>query len=163
MVAHFRHEISHFLHARLSDNPTFLKEFRGRFGDVRHDYGEALKKHYKDGPPDGYEEEFVTEYASSHPHEDWAETAAHLIHLVDILDSAVAAGLRTGRVNNPLYDAYQDTDVGAVLLAASEYGVAINHVNRSMGLSDVYPFVLRERHIEKLKLAHRYLQPGPPK
>ncbi|MEZ4410330.1 MAG: putative zinc-binding metallopeptidase [Polyangiales bacterium] len=72
-------------------------------------------------------------------------------------------GLRTGRVNNSLYDAYQDTDVGAVLLAASEYGVAINHVNRSMGLSDVYPFVLRERHIEKLKLAHRYLQPGPPK
>ena len=44
-----------------------------------------------DGPWD--EERFVTAYARSHPHEDWAETFAHYLHIVDLVDTAADHGL----------------------------------------------------------------------
>ena len=31
---------------------------------------------------------------SSHPHEDWAETFAHYLHMLDTLETAYAFGLR---------------------------------------------------------------------
>jgi len=41
--------------------------------------------------------------------------------------------------------------------SAVELGVAVNHVNRAMGLHDVYPFVLTAAVREKLAFAHRWI------
>ena len=38
-------------------------------------------------------EHFVSAYASSHPWEDFAETWAHYLHMVDTLETASAFGL----------------------------------------------------------------------
>ncbi len=158
MTAHFRHEIAHFLFERLdAARPGFRARFEALFGDPEADYGAALRRHYDLGPPADWNAKHISPYASSHPHEDWAETAAHVMHLADMLDSALSAGLARPPFDNLGYDAYAETGSGALLDAAAEYGVALNHVNRSMGLGDIYPFVHSPVVREKLIAAHGWI------
>lgn len=161
MVGHFRHELAHYLFERLAEDAAFAAAFRALFGDERADYGAALKRHYEDGPPEGWAERHVTSYASAHPHEDWAETAAHLLHLADMADSAEAAGLAMDGTPQPGWDAYAERDAERLVGLAAGLGLAFNHVNRSMGLSDIYPFVLPPAAREKLAFAHARLAAGP--
>ncbi|MEM7496386.1 MAG: putative zinc-binding metallopeptidase [Pseudomonadota bacterium] len=160
MVGHFRHELAHFLFDRLTAAPSFTDAFRALMGDERTDYAAALQAHYKNGPPAGWEARCITPYASAHPHEDWAETVTHLLHLADITDSAVAAGLRSDALE-PGYDAYADEDAERVISRGSHVAISVNHINRAMGIGDIYPFVLTSGVREKLAFAHRWLRTAP--
>ena len=62
------------------------------FGDPDADYQAALDRHYNEGPPPGWDENYVSSYATMHPAEDWAETFAHYLHIRDTLDTAAAFG-----------------------------------------------------------------------
>ncbi|MFD1342739.1 zinc-binding metallopeptidase family protein [Litorisediminicola beolgyonensis] len=159
MLGHLRHETAHFLFVRLSEQPEFLDAFRALFGDEREDYGAALKAHYAD--PDAPGSDHVSSYATAHPHEDWAETVAHLLHLVDLLDSAVAVSIAGPDLPGPGYDAYADSDTDALIERAISVSIAVNHVNRALDLPDLYPFVLRDGVRTKLAFAHRWLRHGP--
>ncbi len=161
MIGHMRHEIAHMLWWRLSLCEDFLNAFRSMFGDERADYGEALQRHYHDGPPADWNQRFLTAYASGHPHEDWAETAAHLLHLTDIADSLIAAGLSTAELPSAGWDPYAEPDAARLILVATSLTVAVNHVNRSMGLADLYPFVLSDAARTKLAFVHTWLRRGP--
>ncbi len=160
MIGHMRHEIAHMLWWRLSLREDFLENFRAMFGDERADYAEALQRHYQQGPPADWKQRFMTSYASSHPHEDWAETAAHLLHLTDICDSFVAAGLNAPALPHAGWDPYAESDPFRLVHVASTLTMGINHVNRSMGLSDIYPFVLSEAALRKLSFVHDWLRRG---
>ncbi|MGZ9810308.1 zinc-binding metallopeptidase family protein [Pseudoroseicyclus sp. H15] len=179
MLGHMRHEIAHFLFERLAEakgaEEGFLPAFRELFGDERADYGAALQAHYANTKP--ADENHITSYATSHPHEDWAETIAHLLHLVDLADSAAATGLslkdgailprrkgfsfrRTAAAQTG--DAYQETDTEALLSRAIDLTIAVNHVNRTMDLPDLYPFVLPQGVRDKLAFAHQAIRQVPP-
>lgn len=160
MVGHMRHEIAHMLWWRLSLREDFLAAFRGTFGDERTDYAAALRQHYTNGPPPGWRQNFLTSYASSHPHEDWAETAAHLLHLTDLADSFSAAGLDAPDLPDRGWDAYAESDADRLVHVAAALAVGVNHVNRSMGLPDLYPFVLPAAARRKLAFAHEWLRRG---
>lgn len=167
VIGHMRHELAHFMFDRLSLETGFTESFRALFGDERADYGEALKRHYADGPRKGWEEKHVTPYASAHPHEDWAETAAHIMHLVDMVDSALATGMTWRSAYAPPADAYAATDADALIHSAVDLGMATNQLTRAMGLSDLYPFVLTGPVRDKLEFAQTWLnrrarQPGAP-
>ncbi|SFC34661.1 zinc-binding metallopeptidase family protein [Tropicimonas isoalkanivorans] len=158
MLGHLRHELAHFLHDRLSaEEPDFPQAFRELFGDERADYGEALERHYSDGPPQGWEMSFITPYASAHPHEDWAETVAHLMHLTDIVDTAESVDLSWHTTSERPGDAYATTKSVPLIRSAVDLGLALNQVNRAMGLSDLYPFVLNDAVRTKLAFAHHWL------
>ena len=159
MIGHMRHEIAHMLWWRLSLRADFLDAFRAMFGDERADYQAALQQHYGNGPPPDWRQRFLSTYASAHPHEDWAETAAHLLHLTDIADS-VAAGLPSVDLPHPGWDAYAEADADRLIATAVPLVAGINHVNRAMGLSDVYPFVLSETAKRKLAFVHGWLRRG---
>ncbi|MGR3377262.1 zinc-binding metallopeptidase family protein [Salipiger abyssi] len=156
MLGHMRHEIAHYLFLRLSAEPGFLEAFRSLFGDERQDYGAALEAHYAEPQPAGYDH--VTSYATAHPHEDWAESIAHLLHLVDLLDSAAAAGLAVPGGPPPGYDAYAESDTEAEITLAVDLSIAMNHVNRALDLPDLYPFVLAQGVRDKLGFAHGWLR-----
>ncbi|MCM2131354.1 zinc-binding metallopeptidase family protein [Larsenimonas rhizosphaerae] len=160
MIGHMRHEISHMLWWRLSIRDDFIKAFRKMFGDEREDYAAALKRHYNQGPPSDWQEHYLTAYASAHPHEDWAETTAHLLHLTDITDSFVAAGLSSPELPAPGWDPYAEPDTARLIHIAATLSVGVNHVNRAMGLSDLYPFVLSESAHRKLAFVHEWLRRG---
>ena len=159
LTGHFRHELGHYVFQRLVEDERFAAAFRNRFGDERADYGAALSQHYDNGPPQGWQDNHITEYASSHPHEDWAETFAHLVHLTDMIDSANATGLRQSSTGVP--DPYRTSDGDAVISAGANLGIAFNHVNRSMGLFDLYPFVIAPAVRDKLAFVRAAVAAGP--
>ena len=75
------------------DEPE-LDAFRELFGDERADYDEArASATTRTAPPRDWPARFVSSYASMHPWEDWAETWAHYLHMVDTLETARAYGL----------------------------------------------------------------------
>lgn len=158
LIGHMRHELAHFLHWVLEDTPAFISAFRALFGDETADYGAALERYYGDGAPSDWPSRFITAYASAHPHEDWAESVAHLLHLVDILDSAAATGLALASAGPPVPDPYLQEDSGALIPQAMEYALALNHINRSMGLPDLYPFVVNAPAREKLAFVHDWIR-----
>ena len=160
MIGHMRHEISHMLWWRLSLREDFLKAFRDIFGDERMDYQAALQYHYENGPPKGWQQFYLTSYASAHPHEDWAETAAHLLHLTDISDSAVASELGSPELPHQKWDPYTEMDSNRLIHAGASLAMRVNHVNRSMGLSDLYPFILSDMAQQKLAFVHNWLKRG---
>jgi len=57
---------------------------------------QAPRRHYAQGAPPDWQQHFISAYASSHPWEDFAETWAHYLHIVDTLEMGAAFGLRIG-------------------------------------------------------------------
>jgi hypothetical protein len=161
LLGHFRHEIAHYYWDHLVKDQPLLGEFRDLFGDERQDYAAALQKHYAEGPPANWSEHFVTAYASMHPWEDFAESWAHYFHMIDTLETANAFGLRVqpklGKgadlataVNFDPHVATMDRIIDSWLPLT----FAVNSINRSMGIPDLYPFVLTPTVIVKLAFVH---------
>ncbi|HEX3849874.1 MAG TPA: putative zinc-binding metallopeptidase, partial [Polyangiaceae bacterium] len=161
LLGHFRHESGHYYWDRLVRDSAWLEDFRVLFGDEQADYAEAVKRHYAT-PKLDWADEYVTAYATMHPWEDWAETWAHYLHMVDTLETARSYGLAlrpspiggaTSEVVSARrvhFDHFEDLIAAWVPLT-----VALNSLNRSMGLPDLYPFVLAERVIAKLRFVHQ--------
>lgn len=159
LLGHFRHEIGHYYWFRLiENNPRRLEKFRQLFGDERVDYESALKKHYNDGPSSDWSENFISSYASMHPWEDWAECWAHYMHMLDTLETAQAfeLGIGTPLPSIELPTVRRDSQTIATLLKDwVRLAVALNELNRSMGMPDPYPFILNPEIQKKLKWVHQ--------
>ena len=97
LLGHLRHESGHYYWQRLVDGGPWHAPFRQLFGDERTDYAAALQRHYANGPAANWGTFAVTAYASSHPWEDWAETWAHYLHMVDTLATAHGFALDTSQ------------------------------------------------------------------
>jgi hypothetical protein len=162
LLGHFRHEIGHYYWDRLVAEKGRLDEFRACFGDERQDYGEALKRHYAEGPPVNWQNTYVSAYATAHPWEDFAETWAHYLHIVDSLETAGAFGLqvhpridKTGDFHTEVnFDPHHARSISQLVDAWLPVTFAVNSLNRSMGHPDLYPFILSPTVIEKLGKIH---------
>jgi hypothetical protein len=154
LLGHFRHEIGHYYFYRLvGPSQAYSRRFRELFGNPDADYQETLDRHYNEGTPPGWEDDYVSSYATMHPAEDWAETFAHYLHIRDALDTAAAFGFASAgatferRVLGP---SGFDTIIDMWLPLAW----ALNMVNRSMGKEDLYPFLLPPAVLEKMRFIH---------
>ncbi|MDB4972166.1 MAG: hypothetical protein JWN48_507 [Myxococcaceae bacterium] len=161
VLGHFRHEIGHYYWDRLVKDSPFHPPCRALFGDESVDYQESVKKHYSNPPPSDWPLHYVSSYATMHPWEDWAETWAHYLHMVDTLETARSYGLvlrpkaLDGAPQKEIKARAIDFDDFDDLLSAwVPLTVALNSLNRSMGLIDPYPFVLSVDVIEKLRFVH---------
>ncbi len=158
LLGHFRHESGHYFWDRLVRDGGRLEECREVFGDDTQDYGAALRRNYEQGPPPNWQAGFVSAYAACHPWEDFAETWAHYLHMVDTLEMASALGLkispradRSGELTAKVaFNPYRSTDIAALMEAWVPLTVAVNSLNRSMGVPDLYPFVLSKAVERKL-------------
>jgi hypothetical protein len=169
LVGHLRHESGHFYWDRLISNSPNLRRFRELFGDETMDYNAALQAYYKQGPPADWQGRTVTAYASSHPWEDWAETWAHYLHIMDTLETAAGFGMSVDPANkanngssknSPIkFDERMDFDT--LLTDWIPLTCALNSINRGMGLSDLYPFVIPPAVIEKLRFIHQVAHSAP--
>jgi hypothetical protein len=164
VLGHFRHEIGHYYWDRIIDNTDNIEEYRKLFGDERKDYGEALKEHYSKGPPKDWSNDFISAYATMHPWEDWAETWAHYLHIIAAVETAFYFGLSvhptvathgSGLHTDVKVDPYRVEDFDEVLRLWFPITFSLNSMNRSMGLHDLYPFVIPPKAIGKLKFIHR--------
>ena len=162
LLGHFRHEIGHWVWDVMVRDSGRLDDCRALFGDERADYQTALRRHYSDGPPPDWQQHTITAYASSHPWEDFAETWAHYLHIIDTLDTGSAFGVsvrpeydQSGDLTSKApIDPYVEPDMNAILDAWLPLVFAVNSLNRSMGLADLYPFVIGDEVRAKLAFMH---------
>lgn len=160
LLGHFRHEVGHYYWDRLVVGTPWLPKFRELFGDERQDYAAALKRNYDNGPPANWADQHISAYASVHPWEDWAESWAHYLHVVDSLDTALRFGLRGEDVEqavepftvDDLYDPTTPDAQRVILLVNSwvQLTTVLNELSRSMGQHDFYPFVMSRPVLRKL-------------
>jgi hypothetical protein len=168
LLGHFRHEVGHYFWDVLIRDGGNLAQFRKVFGDDTQDYGAALAAYYENGPPPDWQETFVSAYASAHPWEDWAETWAHYLHIVDTLEMAAAFGIRVQpRLTREEMlsaeidlDPYQTGSIQEIIDAWLPLTFAVNSLNRAMGNQDLYPFVLSPTAIGKLGFVHEVVHAG---
>ncbi len=167
LIGHFRHEVGHYYWDRLVfTSADYLQGFRQLFGDERIDYSKALKHHYQHDAPADWNQQFITKYAAAHPWEDWAETWAHYLHLLDMLETAHSFGMRLAppvvldaTMNmNATFDPYQETDMGKIIATCLPLTLAVNSLNRGMGRKDLYPFIVSNRVKEKLYFVHEVVK-----
>ena len=162
LLGHFRHEVGHFYWDVLVRDGGRQDAYRLVFGDERADYMAALQSHYRNGPPPHWQDHFVSAYATSHPWEDWAETWAHYLHIVDSLETASTFGVTVRpeidtegvlTVDTQI-DPFGEAQFSRLAQVWSPLTVALNAMNQSMGQSDLYPFVLSPAVITKLSFIH---------
>ena len=167
LLGHFRHEIGHHYWSVLVDQPTLLEACRLLFDDDTTDYAEAVERHYSDDSDTAsWAGSYISRYATMHPYEDWAETFAHYLHILDTLQTARSFGLRSPSTMG-VGDLTPSTDptrpdksktFGELIDHWLEMSYGLNQVNRSMGRDDLYPFVLPPTVIRKLAFVDRMVR-----
>jgi hypothetical protein len=175
LLGHFRHESAHYFWMRclsdlMWDNPLRLA-FRARFGDEWLDYTTALNAHYQRGAPAGWEQNYITAYAASHPWEDWAETWAHYLQIVDGLETCESLGIQVQHLALALV--MLPSEAGTLPAMLPQSGIedgkflawlqrwmcmstVLNEISNSIGEAPLYPFVISVRVAQKLRLAHHF-------
>jgi hypothetical protein len=162
ILGHFRHESGHYYWHRLAHRADWLAQFRQMFGDERQDYAAALSQHYERRSGFEWQSSYVSAYAAAHPWEDWAETWAHYLHIVDVLETAWVFQLRVApggeqkpaMASKPDFDPYRAGSLEPIIAEWLPLTYAVNSLNRSMGRPDLYPFVLGPAVLSKLDFVH---------
>jgi hypothetical protein len=112
----------------------------------------------------------VSAYASVHPWEDWAETWAHFLQMVDSLETAAAFGMSL-QPRHPAAETFTADPQKAVKGESTfetmlEHWLpltyALNSLNRGIGIPDAYPFVLSNPALDKLRFVHEVIAQQKP-
>jgi hypothetical protein len=162
LLGHFRHESGHYFWDRLIDGTERINSFRELFGDERLNYEQALSYYYEQGPPSSWQNVWISAYASAHAWEDWAETWAHYLHMVDTLETAHDFGFRIHGfdISSPGTDSqmgsgyFNPVSFENLFNDWCRLSVALNALNRSMGMDDAYPFAISDTALNKLRFVH---------
>ncbi|MCB1294429.1 MAG: putative zinc-binding metallopeptidase [Gordonia sp.] len=170
MLGHFRHEVGHYYQNVLIENgegaARYLDECREIFGDERASYQDAINRHYKFGAPENWHESFISEYATMHPWEDFAECFAHYLHITGTIDTARESGLMLDkdlvrfsmdRAIVPL-ESYADEPIERLLYDWKWLSAMFNRVNAAMGGQLLYPFDIPEPVVAKLGFVHKVIR-----
>ena len=170
MLGHFRHEVGHYYQNVLVENgpgaDKYLVDCRELFGDERISYSDEIARHYRFGAPEGWAQTYISEYATMHPWEDFAECFAHYLHIADTIDTSREAGmvLRADRVRfsaprdiEPL-ESYADVPVERMLFDWQWMSIFFNRVNTAMGKAPLYPFEIPAPVVAKLAFVHRVVR-----
>ena len=163
LLGHFRHETGHFMWNKLVRDAGKTDGFRAVFGDESIDYGQSLETHYREGPPPGWGSHYISYYATTHPWEDFAECFAHVLHIVDSLETAHMFGIALAPMTHDAmaahasFDPYAVLDFDRIAEVWIPLSVALNSIHHSMGERDLYPFILTPAITAKLKYVHGLL------
>lgn len=170
MLGHFRHEVGHHYQNILVETGSgaaeYLDECRTLFGDETVSYSDGIARHYKFGAPENWQETFISEYATMHPWEDFAECFAHYLHITDTIDTSREAGmiLHADRVRFdtphdvvPL-ESYADVPVERLLSDWHFISLLLNRANTAMGKNPLYPFEISPAVVAKVGFVHRVIR-----
>jgi hypothetical protein len=167
LIGHLRHEVGHYFWDRLiSNNQEVLSAFRAHFGNEEANYSDSLQAYYKQGAPNDWQDAFISKYATSHPWEDWAETWAHYLHIMDMEETAHffrlgvdPIGISKNMKTKVTRDPYIIKEFQTIIDTCVPLTFAVNNINRAMGIPDVYPFVITPKVVKKMTFIHELLLP----
>ncbi|MEE4022020.1 putative zinc-binding metallopeptidase [Gordonia sp. PKS22-38] len=170
MLGHFRHEVGHYFEHILVETgggaTEYLAEAREIFGDERVSYRDAIDRHYTYGPPRNWQDSYISEYATMHPWEDFAECFAHYLHITGTIDTARESGLmlESDQVSFTMdrdivpLKSYADVPIERLLYDWKWLSTMFNRVNAAMGARPLYPFDIPRPVVRKLGFVHRVIR-----
>ena len=170
MLGHFRHEVGHYYQSILVETGSgagrYLDRCRALFGDEQISYRGEIARHYESGAPAGWADSFISEYATMHPWEDFAECFAHYLHIADAIDTSREAGmvLHADRVRFAVprdivpLESYTDEPIERMLFDWHWMSMFFNRVNTAMGKNPLYPFDIPPAVVDKLGFIHRVIR-----
>ncbi len=168
MLGHLRHEVGHYYQNVLLPDDEAWARCRALFGDERASYRDAIARHYKFGAPADWHQSFISEYATMHPWEDFAETWAHYLHITGTLQTAAAIGIHLDSTVTNLRDtdvvpleSYADEPIQRLLTDWDWMSQSFNRINRAMGFGDLYPFDIVGPVRHKLAFMHDIVTHAP--
>jgi hypothetical protein len=168
MLGHLRHETGHYYQNVLLQTDQDWAQCRDLFGDERASYRDAITRHYSMGAPENWHESFISEYATMHPWEDFAETFAHYLHITGTLQTAAAIGIHLDATATSMRDtdviplgSYREESVALLLSDWEWMSEAFNRINRAMGFGDLYPFDIVGPVRRKLAFMHDIVTHAP--
>ena len=151
VIGHFRHEIAHYYWQMLVPNRC-EQEFKAVFGDPENpSYADSQQLYYQDGPPIGWQADYISAYATMHPWEDFAETFATYLDIISVLDTALH--MDVGQSLDPTL-----ADLPTMVSRYIRLGVVLNEMNRTMGLLDFVPEIFTPPVVAKLGFVHDLLR-----
>lgn len=146
IIGHLRHEFGHFWYMKLVEGERD-DAFKQLFGNPDNPtYATAMPLYYEEGPPSDWQEYYVSEYASAHPWEDFAETAGFYQDAMAMID--------TLRAQVPSLAPQPAADFAELLSSYQQAGISLNEIARTMGLTDTVPEVISALVLEKLRFVH---------
>lgn len=168
LLGRLRHDSGHYYWERLVRDGPWHTPFRRLFGDERSSCARALREFRERGAAPDWPERHVSAYASSHPWEDWAETWAYALEMIDTLDVARSFGIDSGKAAHPVRRV-DESDLDAPADAGSaqfidllnewlELNAVLNELSHSMGVRDFAPHVPSPLAIRKLHFVHRVIR-----
>ena len=144
LIGHFRHEIGHYYWDLLVKGKREADSVRVFGNHENPTYAESLDRHYREGAPPDWRQNYISAYATMHPWEDFAETFAAYLELTSVLHTASSVGLAHA-------PDVRTADLNAMVDAKLNLSVALNEMNRTMGLLDFYPKLLVPPVVEKMR------------
>lgn len=163
LLGHFRHEIGHYYWDLLIRNSRWLSQFEEIFGDWKKDYAQALGTHYTKGPGRNWSDEYISDYATAHPWEDWAETWAHYMLMTGTIETAFEHQMMNSLELSHEHAEYWrssekldffDLSFDLIFDTWLKLTALLNDLNLSMGYDFAYPFSLTEPVKKKISFVH---------
>jgi hypothetical protein len=148
LIGHLRHEYGHYLDWCLPENKR--SAYIQLFGDpLLLTYDEAKEKYYAGNRETDWREKFVSEYASMHPWEDFAETTNLYL---DMLAVAITASQSSLRGN--LTASVDGKDFQEIARKSMEIAIIVSEFNADLGLSTLLPENISNPVLGKLAFIH---------
>ncbi len=161
LLGHFRHESGHYYWDRLIRDTPRHQEFREIFGDESADYQQSVQTHHAQGPPDNWQENYVSAYAASHPWEDWAECWSHYLYMIDALefaqDNHLLQPVKNGSEPPKIFQDRHGplvAELPEMLRQWLHVSTILNSLNRIAGIIDPNPFILSTIATRKMQFVH---------
>lgn len=167
LLGHFRHEIGHHCWEVLLQNSRHIDRYRELFRYERANYGKARAAYHTNGPNPNGDDNYISAYATAHSWEDWAESWAHYLHIIDALETAndysLEARMPNERWPTRVWFGWNDpSSIGSARELIDRWiplALDINSLNRSKGLTDFYPLVVYPAAAAKLEFIHTLVKP----
>jgi len=146
LVGHFRHELGHYFW-EVCVQAERTAAFRKIFGDETNPSYQDAKKRYYDAPKtDDWQTNFISQYATMHPWEDFAETFNAYLDMVAIVSTAMHFQRMRVQID--------EQNFKQLITAYMDVGIIANEMNRDIGLLDLVPEVFTEPVRQKLFFIH---------
>ena len=147
VLGHFRHEIGHYYWPILVTGADALGKCRELFGDDREDYAQAVERHYRPGPHDDWADRHISRLRHDAPLRGLGRD-----HSPTISTSSTPCRWPTASVSGPASGPERRRAARSprVIDRWLELSLAPNQVNRCLGHSDLYPFVIARTVMRKL-------------
>ncbi len=148
LIGHLRHEYGHYLDWCLPEERR--SQYIDLFGDpAALAYEDAKQKYYSGDRVPNWKDSYVSEYASMHPWEDFAESTNLYLDLLAVISTAQLSPL-AGR----LMASVHEKEIGEIVRKALDIAIFASELNADLGLAPLLPENIPSAVVSKLAFIH---------